>query len=155
MGLKVKVIVALVALASAFGAGWKTNGWRLGEKIETARADAAEAREKQAHADEAALDAVIEAAYQKTKKRETRTRTVIKEVTRYVESQPDACPLDTDWVRIHNLSAADPAGEPDGEPGRATTTDALPVVTDNYARCYEWRDRLTALQDWVKRTRTE
>lgn len=155
MPIKAKILVGLIVLASAFGAGWKANGWRLGEDIQTARADAAEAREEQARADAAALDAVIEAAYQRTKKRETRTRTVIKEVTRYVESQPDACPLDTDWVRIHNLSATDPASEPDGEPGRATTTDALPVITDNYTRCYEWRDRLTALQDWVKRTRTE
>lgn len=153
MPTNIKILAAAGTLAAAFFAGWQTNGWRLGEQIQDARANAAEAREAQQQADAQALDAVVEAAYQRTKRREVRTRTVTREVTRYVESEPDACELDPEWVRHHNHAAADPAGEPYGPAGGLTTTDALPVVTDNYLRCYEWRDRLIGLQDWVRRTR--
>lgn len=153
MPTNIKILAAAAVIAAAFIAGWQTNGWRLGEKMQDARADAAEAREEQQRADAEALDAVIEAAYQRTKKRQVRTRTVVKEVTRYVESEPDACELDPEWVRHHNHAAAEPSSEPYGSASGVTTTDLLPVVTDNYLRCYEWRDRLIGLQDWVRRTR--
>jgi len=80
-------------------------------------------------------------------------RTVEKEVTRYVETNPGYC-LDADWRRLHDASTGavpDPAGRTDGE-GRAapTAAGALQTVTENNARCIRTANRLDALQEWAR-----
>lgn len=161
MGLRIKAAIAVVLLAAAFGAGWTANGWRLGEKMESARADAEQAAKEQAHADARAKGAVIDAANARLQARMEKQRVITREVTEYVEKErdpDDVCRLDPEWVRLHDKSAVpatDPAAGGDGETGSVTDVAALPVVTGNYRRCYEWRDRLITLQDWVRRTRTD
>ena len=149
--------VKIAILIATFAAGWSVNGWRIGEDIAAAEAQRARdtieiERLNAENANEVAARHAAEAAAQVVK-----TRTITKEVIKYVQS-PDAgqCDLSDDWVRIHNES-----------PGVSTTTetpsrtddtprepkndvDALVTITDNYAICQANATKLQALQKWAK-----
>src|SRR3990167_955046 len=88
-------------------------------------------------------------------KTEVRTRTVEKEVTKYVETNPGMC-LDAEWGRLHDASTGatavpEAASGVDGK-GRETPTAAiaLKTVTENNARCIRTADKLDGLQSWVR-----
>lgn len=80
-----------------------------------------------------------------------RGTTIVKEVPVYVPS--DACPLPGGFRVLHDAAAqgaaADPARVADAAPVPAQ--DAAATVADNYTTCHETAERLSALQDWVRR----
>lgn len=88
---------------------------------------------------------------------ETKEKIVIKEVIKYVETNPNAdTSLDADWLRIHD--AAVPVSRDTKTAERFATTDprvpnigeALEVVTSNYNSCQEILLKLKAWQDWYR-----
>jgi hypothetical protein len=78
------------------------------------------------------------------------TRTIIREVPRYVPS--DSCPLAGGFRVLHDAAARgvvpSPAGVTHAAPVPAQ--DAAATVADNYGTCHETETRLTALQDWIR-----
>lgn len=81
--------------------------------------------------------------------------TIIKEVPVYVTAEADAaCVLSRGFVRLHDAAAAgripEPAGGADASPAGIALSSVAGTVADNYERCHENAEQLTALQDWVK-----
>lgn len=150
--------VKIAVVVGAFLAGWAVNGWRIGENI--AESEAQRARDtieiERLNAENANAVAARHAAEKAAQA--VKTRTITKEVIKYVQS-PDAgqCDLSDDWVRIHNDSTGVPtdtaaASGSDDTTGRTKTdVDALVTVTDNYAVCKANAARLEALQEWAKK----
>lgn len=148
------VKVAVVALA--FVAGWFINGWRIGETVAESEAQRAQdtIQIERLNAEKTQTVAALHAA--KAAAQIVKTRTVTKEVIKYVQN-PDAgeCELSNDWVRIHDDSAGVPtdieaprrASDATGKP--KTDVDALVAITDNYAVCLTNAIRLKALQEWA------
>lgn len=81
--------------------------------------------------------------------------TIIKEVPVYVTAEADAaCVLSRGFVRLHDAAAAgripEPAGGADASPAGIALSAVAGTVADNYGRCHENTEQLTALQDWVR-----
>ena len=79
------------------------------------------------------------------------TKTVEKEVIKYAEANPGYC-FDPAWRVLHDAAAANTvpnAGPPTDAAPRAA--EAIATVTENYAACHRNEDRLTSLQDWVRK----
>ncbi len=81
--------------------------------------------------------------------------TIIKEVPVYVSPEADAaCVLSRGFVRLHDAAAAgvvsDSAGGSDASPAGIALSTVAGTVADNYERCHENAEQLTALQDWVR-----
>lgn len=79
---------------------------------------------------------------------------ITKKVIEYVQTNPPACSLNADWVRVHDTAASGSLPE-DTNTTTATndTTDeveALVAVTDNYSTCNANARQLRQLQDWVR-----
>jgi len=149
--------VKIAILIATFAAGWSVNGWRIGEDIAAAEAQRARdtieiERLNAENANEVAARHAAEAAAQVVK-----TRTITKEVIKYVQS-PDAgqCDLSDDWVRIHNDSTGvsttteTPSRTDDTPRESKNDVDALVTITDNYAICQANATKLQALQEWAK-----
>lgn len=110
--------------------------------------------------DEVATDA-LETKYETITKVEIQyvDRIVTKEVIKYRDAVPVRCVLDSEWVRIYNLSAEqagteNPTSEPNGASGTTSKAvddaHALEVVTTNNRICVAEIEKLTALQEWAK-----
>lgn len=89
-----------------------------------------------------------------------RGQTIIKEVPTYVTLQADAqCPVPVGFVRLHDAAATntvpDPGftGNPDAPAAGITLSRVASTVAGNYTTCYETREQLIALQDWVTQIR--
>lgn len=84
---------------------------------------------------------------------EVLTRTIEKEVIRYVESGLDRCPLSRAAVGLHDAAAAnqlpDPASTTDGTASGIETATLTQTCAKNYATYHQTADRLRALQAWV------
>lgn len=81
--------------------------------------------------------------------------TIIKEVPVYVTAEADAaCVLSRGFVRLHDAAAAgripEPAGGADASLAGIALSAVAGTVADNYGRCHENAEQLTALQDWVR-----
>lgn len=121
----------LVLAAIIFVAGWNVNGWRLGQQHALYRAAQAEALSG-AHElvqaidqDNRRLQAAAAQAYAEARaQHDQETRTITREVIRYVQSSPTDCPLDAEWVRLYNASLGLPSGE-GAAGGAASAASAL------------------------------
>ena len=90
-----------------------------------------------------------------------KTRTITKEVIKYVQSNYSGnCDLPAGWVRIHNAAAtgrvptaASATAVPDGAPSGVSDSDAIQAIANNYGTCNDVRGRLEALQSWVRSRR--
>jgi hypothetical protein len=82
------------------------------------------------------------------------TKTVEKEVVRYVQAGIDSCPISRAGVMLHNSAASntvpDTAGTTDGTPSEVKASTLIQTCTANYATYHETADRLRALQEWIK-----
>lgn len=147
------LVLALVAWALA------ERGGRLA--LETRVAKAAVARAEASRDLAARQAAVSSAAGAKAEARLERervvTRTLIREVPRYVTVESDRrCDVPVGFVRLHDAAAEgrDPVSAPAGEPHDAASGLALSAVAgtvaENYGSCRETAERLTALQAWVR-----
>lgn len=81
-------------------------------------------------------------------------QTIIKEVPVYVPAQADAaCVLSRGFVRLHDAAATgsipDPASGLDAAPAGIALSTVAGTVADNYQRCHENSEQLSALQKWV------
>lgn len=168
MNIKTLKAVGILAVLAAFAwAGWE---WRdraadaelaqLELNLKSAQLEAARtARIIEAHRAHAEKTVARMAALRK-QAREAKARTITKEVIKYVQAPiAERVVMPTGWVCIHDKAAGDPAGVPedavaacgaDASPRRATDADSIVTVTENYAACYAWRDKLIALQEWVR-----
>lgn len=84
--------------------------------------------------------------------------TIIKEVPVYVSAEADtACVLPRGFVRLHDAAAAgrlaDLPGAADATPSGITLSTVAGTVADNYERCHENAEQLTALQAWIREVR--
>ena len=80
--------------------------------------------------------------------------TIIKEVPVYVPIEADAaCVLHRGFVRLHDAAAAgripQSAGGSDAPPAGIALSAVAGTVADNYERCHENAEQLTALQSWI------
>lgn len=80
--------------------------------------------------------------------------TIIKEVPTYVPLEADAaCVLSRDFVRLHDAAASgrlpDPAGGTDAPAAGIALSTVASTVADNYERCHENAEQITALQQWI------
>ena len=87
-----------------------------------------------------------------------KTRTITKEVIRYVpQILPDrGYVIRNGFVRLHDSAAlgdvsrlSDTPAEPDGAPSTVTDTTAIGVIAENYGQYHQCADRLTGLQTWI------
>ena len=81
--------------------------------------------------------------------------TIIKEVPVYVPAEADAaCVLSRGFVRLHDAAAAgrlpQAAGAADALPAGIALSAVAGTVADNYERCHENAEQLTALQSWIR-----
>jgi hypothetical protein len=84
--------------------------------------------------------------------------TIIKEVPVYVPIEADsACVVPGGFVRLHDAAAAGripvPTGDADATPAGIALSTIAGTIADNYQRCHENTEQLTALQAWVKAMR--
>lgn len=117
---------------------------------------------EQAQADKS--NAIAQAAELAKQKQQVITKTIAKEVIRYVENPSIVhVMLPRQWVFLHDSAAlgrdpdmpeaSDTTPKPDDPPATATDTQALATVTSNYATCRSNADQLVALQEWVRAIR--
>ncbi|RXZ42724.1 hypothetical protein [Crenobacter cavernae] len=162
MGLLIGLACLLAALVGAYLLG----GMHARREQEIGRLEAineavAEALQLERRA--AALgQRLAEDEHARAAARETHTKTVTKEIVRYVERENARAAaggavlwLDADWVRGHDLAAVIPGdadAEPvsDGDAGPVTAGEALATVAGNYAQCYRWRDQVIGWQAWYR-----
>ena len=134
-------------------------GWVQGAKHVQAEWDASSSR----HAMELALvqksqsDATVRVVTQYVDRLKTVRETsdvIIKEVPVYVSPAADsACVLPNGFVSLHDAAAAgrlpESAGGADATPSGVALSAAASAVAENYQRCHENAEQLTALQLWI------
>tara|TARA_R110000868_G_scaffold26471_6_gene101832 strand:- start:108 stop:635 length:528 start_codon:yes stop_codon:yes gene_type:complete len=90
---------------------------------------------------------------------ETVTRTIIREVPKYVTVETDAkFPLPCGFIRLHDASASGSSpssiplapGELDGSACPVTASEAASIIADNYGTALAWRSQLISWQAWAK-----
>jgi len=178
MALQTRIIALSSAVVVGFGAGWATQGWRLGLALEKERAghaeaisaiarEAAELQERNLRAVARVeglrrdlADSVAEAAALRERKAEVVERYIDREVIRYVQTDNARdCGLSADGVRLHDTAArgrdgmppsSDTATEPDDSAIAARNAEVVSIVTRNYQTCRADQRRLEALQEWVR-----
>jgi hypothetical protein len=123
-------------------------------KLETSQSEVArlvKEKENQEKVDKQ-VDVVMDTHHEEKVKIVYVDKIITKQVVEYRERNPDACRLDSKWVRIHNDAAT---GVPQTEDKQGTlgkdagAADALEVVTDNYSLYRQCRARLHALQEVI------
>lgn len=87
-----------IALAVGVGIGWTVNGWKHGAE-RAAALDALKAKQEENFDQQVAEAAKLIA---EKNERERETETVIEEVIRYVEADPDRCGIGLGAVRSLN-----------------------------------------------------
>ena len=135
-------------------------GWLKGASYVQAKWDAATTAQQLAQAQaqirqaEATVQVVTKYVDRLKIVRETGA-TIIKEVPVYVSPEADAaCVLPRGFVRLHDAAAAgrvpEPAGGSDAAPAGIALSAVASTVADNYERCHETGEQLTALQAWIR-----
>jgi hypothetical protein len=140
---------ALVAFGFVQGCGHVQTQWDAATAAQTQRV--AVVRAKQA---EATVRIVTDYVDRVRVVRE-RAKTITKEVKIYVPQESDvACAINRGFVRLHDAAArGDVSGTPeaaDASPAGIKLSGVASTLADNYARCRENAEQLTALQEWVK-----
>ena len=150
---KLLAVVALAAALVAFGyvqgCGHVQDAWDAATAAQTQRV--AVVRVKQA---EATVRVVTDYVDRVRVVRE-RAQTITKEVKVYVPQESDAaCAIPVGFVRLHDAAArGDVPGTPgiaDASPAGIALSGVAATLADNYSRCRENAEQLTALQEWVK-----
>lgn len=164
----------IMASAALFSAGWQVNGWRMGAKLDDLRMEhqslVTSALVRRQEVDRAyrrlereaqeKSEAYALAAEERRQRIEAQNQQVTTEVIRYATTPVPRFRADAEWVRIHDAARnSDRAGEvsvsaydPERVDDSAATVgaaEALLVVTGNYQKCGQCRDRLVDLQGWV------
>jgi hypothetical protein len=147
----IRAIVVIVALGISMLAGWQVRSWK-------AEADDKKRVEKvhKVYVDRVVKgDAVAVATEKVITKIEYRTRTVLKEVPKYVTAETDkSFPLSNGFVRLHDyaVTGGDPIAPSDSDGAASDTpaSEAIGTIVENYATCDVDRERLRGLQDWVR-----
>lgn len=156
----IRATLVVTAVVVAFAAGWHFSSLE-GEAGRLKQQNAAIAEALQLERRAVSLGAVLAQGEQtRADAREVRTKTVTKEVVRYVEKEKARAAagqpvvvLDADWVHGHDLAAIPPGSDgagavPVGSSGPATAGEALETVSGNYDQCYRWRDQVIGWQKW-------
>lgn len=161
---KIKLILLLIGIAGAFGAGWQVNAWRYQADISNMQKEALESSRK-AEIDAREIEGlninisnrVDENNALKARKQKIVTRTISHDVIKYIKSDTPKCDLSTKWVQLHDAAASgrvsevsSAPSEPNAEATKVTDDQAIITVTENYGTCKEIVQQLESLQDWVK-----
>lgn len=159
-GIKAKLLASLLVIAALAGAAWWC--YLAGEAHTQARWDAqqrAEALAAQVQVDKSELisQMVVDHYIDRVKVLMAQGAVITKEIPVYVTPQADAsCTVPVGFVRLHDAAAqgqslpAAPGRAVDAPSGLALSAVAG-TVARNYGICRVTAERLTALQDWVKR----
>lgn len=169
LGWKLTAAAAAVALAIGGYAGYQyRDGIAAREAvsalrssiIETERQVAIALRESQAGQEMVKRNAVAFAESQR--KIEYRTKTIVKEVVKYVPQSADAAaPINVGFVRVFDAAASgapDPAavsiapGEPNDAPSDVKLSEVATVSVFNAGVCAANAEQLRALQKWATET---
>jgi hypothetical protein len=152
-------------LGAVFAGGYKVASSHYGGIIAETRAEhleaVAEANRQSALVNEAnrkAAAAIAEADALRNQEQEIVYRTVTREVVKYVETDnARECGLSATGVLLHNTAArgrlpgdTDTSAVTDDGAIEATNAEVMLVVTDNYRTCNRTRDKLLALQGWLR-----
>ena len=150
-----RLLGGLAFIAAVFFAGLITGREQIQDKWDAAKIKAsvkvAETKEQQA---EATVKVVTEYV-DRVQIQRVAGQTIIKEVPVYVPAEADAaCVLSRGFVRLHDAAAAgslpEPAGGSDAAPAGIALSAVASTVADNYERCHETGEQLTALQAWIR-----
>lgn len=164
-----KIYLLAAAIASAFGAGWFVNGWRLDAahtqfKLELSQA--AQAAEQHSLEIERLNVKNASLANEKVSLEKslqaTRNQQIAAEVVEYENSNANStCVIDDEWVRLHDSSlealptAESTAGAHGENRGVPNVGRVLSVVTHNNALCAKAIAQLEGWQDWYPTVRCE
>lgn len=152
LGLRLAAVAAVVlAVWAAYSWAWNRGADHVQGQWDAAvlkqQAAAAKTGEKRA----AETVKVVTEYVDRVRVVRERGETIVKEVPVYVPA--DSCPLPAGWGVLHDAAATgglpDPAVAADGPP--VDPRDAAETVGRNYATCHANAERLTALQEWVRR----
>lgn len=85
------------------------------------------------------------------KERQNATQTIITQVVKQTDSQ---CTLSNGFVRVHDSASQDKIPDStrstDGTTSNVKPSEFLTTVTNNYATCYDIREKLIGWQEWYK-----
>ena len=151
---KAKLIVLAIVAFTAFGLGWKVNGWR--HDAETKRQ--LERIIKTAAA-QAKMDRVAIASLQ-AKKQEVITKEVIRHVKIKDVTDDRVCFANWDAIRLWNDALSGQESMPEDTTGTAgatgnagaTDTEVLENLNTNAAKWERLRDQMNAIIEWDKQT---
>lgn len=165
-GAKAYLIIAAICLALGASAGaagaWKIQDGNIAS-IQLAQEKAqgkavADAIKKERAAAKISAEAGRKAEDHQVKIRNV-TRTIIREVPRYVSVEADArCVLPVGFLRVHDAATSgspvsetlDPAGRPDDAPAGVDCSAAAAVIAENYGAYRSVAQQLIDLQDLVE-----
>ena len=153
--LRIGILAALVLFGALLG--WCVNGWRLGQEIDTQKAQELQLQQKAEAAEETAR---IAAQHQITKvekvyvERKAAQSAKDKKTAQQADALPDAGLLPGPYRVLHDYAATGTTTAPD-DTARANAAPVAPrtfarSVADNYARAHDSAERLAALQEIVR-----
>lgn len=151
-----RLVIIGVVLIAFFGVGWVKGNQHGTQKLTDYQGAQAAAAIKIVTRQGEATERVVTKYVAVAGKTKVITDTIEKEVVKYVDSKPLAlaCMLDDRWVQLHDAAAAGtvppPAGATDGGPGSVTAAEAIPTITGNYRAAGRNKDKLEALQEWIR-----
>lgn len=151
--LAIYALAFVVACGTAFGAGWTVKGWQVDSgQLATAERTIETMDQKAATTTQIGEQSAAAAA-----QIQTVTRTIIKEVPRYVSRQADAgCRVPDGFVGVHDSAASGvppvppAAGQPYDAASGVDLSAVAVTVADNYGTCNAVRQQLLDLQRWVR-----
>lgn len=166
MIVQAKLAIAAGVVVASFSAGWE---WRdrsadlAAAETQLVQSDAAVTASEQIRTEEAAqaksTNEIGKASVDDLAAAREVANTINKEILNHaIKISPvAACDFSSEWVRIHDKAASagnvpddyPRPGPPDETARKATSVEALRVVTGNYATCNETRLQLLGLQDWA------
>jgi len=149
----IKIVLAVAIIGGSFYFGYQSaaNKWE-------ARVNKAEAKQtrlvlelERVQAGNAYL--LEESLAESLNEQQIKKEVIYREVVKYREDpNADKCILPAEWVQISNSAAGLPGSTEttSGSDGTASDSQALIVVTDNYAICLKEIEKLKTLQEYAR-----
>lgn len=151
----VQLVVGLGVLVGIFSFGWFSGADHVQKKWDKEHSQMAAAVAAQAQYQAEATVVEVVKYVDRVKVVQGKTRTIIKEVPKYVTVQADAdCVVPAGFVRMHDYAAAGrvPEGprDSDAAPAGIALSAVAETVAENYGACHENAEQVIAWQQWYK-----
>lgn len=147
----IALVSGLALFAAAYWSGWQAHAHKVANGAVKAAAGVVKTIQKQ----EVVTDKIATEHEQTRERVRTVTRTITKEIPRYVSPEAvSRCDVPDGFVRVHDAAAAgvlpDPPSELDAAPSGVGIDQVAGTVVENYGTCAETSAQLIALQAWVR-----